>query len=302
MHFVLIGGGFLSGSIAKELVCRGQMVTVFSRGKRPACFDSRVSQLNWISYFERPSRLLLSEYIPGSRVIYLAHINGFSAVGRNTKTRAADANIDFFKDLLITIVDLKPAHFTYISSASVYGEGEYSGALTETGHLNPVNGYGFSKLRAEQLCAEALKVRGLLPLIIRPCSIYGENAEGSVASGVIGKMFECLDSGRVFTVNGNGDSCRDFLHASDFAYALTRLIELDKVGEYNIGGVPYSLMDLVQLFEALTDDDFRYDFGPPNVEEAKVVVLDSRKTFSAIGEFIFSSCEEWIQSRIIDNR
>jgi nucleoside-diphosphate-sugar epimerase len=59
----------------------------------------------------------------------------------------------------------------FLSSASVYGDGYYSGPVAEEAMLHPIGAYALSKARAESACLSG----GLDPVIFRAPPIYARN-------------------------------------------------------------------------------------------------------------------------------
>jgi ADP-L-glycero-D-manno-heptose 6-epimerase len=154
------------------------------------------------------------------------------------------------------------ARFIYASSAATYGLGErgYRDAEDEVYSLQPLNGYGYSKLLFDQwVVREKLhnKVCGL-----RFFNVYGPNEyhKGGMMS-VAFKAFEQVQQGgvvKLFASNdsrfADGEQQRDFIYVKDCATVMGWLLEHREAnGIFNLGtGTARTWNDLAKaVFAAL---------------------------------------------------
>ncbi|RXK85599.1 SDR family oxidoreductase [Filimonas effusa] len=160
-----------------------------------------------------------------------------------------------------------PAHFIYVSTDFVHGEG---GPHDEMAEPAPLNFYGESKLMAERLVAATASFY----TIMRPVFIYGPVWEG-MRPGFIQWVKNSLEQGKAIKVVS--DQLRTPTHVNDICKGLESIIRLKKYGIYNLGGgeivSPYQMAvavaDALQLDKALIEPVTADTFKEP-VKRAKL--------------------------------
>lgn len=133
--------------------------------------------------------------------------------------------------------------FVHVSTDEVYGEQRDRQKVSEDAQFHPSNPYSASKAAAEHF-VEAFATSFKLPTIItRANNVYGPNQH---EEKVTPRFIKLLQSGTSFTVHGNGEQTRSFLHASDAARAFSLIVEKGHIGEaYNIESErDYSIREL----------------------------------------------------------
>lgn len=121
----------------------------------------------------------------------------------------------------------------HFSTDEVYGD-IVSGAHKETDLLKPSNPYSATKASADMLITAWGRTYGVPYIIVRPSNNYGS---GQYAEKLIPKACKFLHLGRKIPVHEQGLPVRTWLHASDTAAAIIKIIESGVVNEiYNIGG------------------------------------------------------------------
>lgn len=127
-----------------------------------------------------------------------------------------------------------------------------------TGHPEPTSlSYAIAKLAGVQLCHaynQQYGRRAFIPVI--PNSAYGPNDDfnpqtGHVLSALISRFHEAKTAGRdTVTLWGTGTPRREFIHVSDIAGAVIRLLTLDDITmdlPINIGsGTDYAIRELAE--------------------------------------------------------
>ena len=142
----------------------------------------------------------------------------------------------------------------HFSTDEVYGdinEGEH----IETDILKPSNPYSATKAAADQLILAWNRTYDLNYIIVRPTNNYGI---GQYTEKLIPKAIKCLKIGKKIPLHNNGTPIRNWLHASDTATAVIKIIESGKVNEiYNVcGGFEQSNIDTVsKIIKLYTKDD-----------------------------------------------
>ena len=131
----------------------------------------------------------------------------------------------------------------HFSTDEVYGditEGEH----IETDILKPSNPYSATKAAADQLITAWNRTYNLPYIIIRPTNNYGV---GQYVEKLVPKSIKYLTLGKRIPLHNNGTPIRNWLHASDTAEAVIKIIEHGVKNEiYNIcGGYEQSNLDTV---------------------------------------------------------
>jgi len=131
----------------------------------------------------------------------------------------------------------------HFSTDEVYGditEGEH----IETDMLKPSNPYSATKAAADQLITAWSRTYNLPYVIIRPTNNYGI---GQYVEKLVPKSVKYLTLGKRIPLHNDGTPIRNWLHASDTAEAVIKIIESKVTNEiYNIcGGYEQSNFDTV---------------------------------------------------------
>jgi dTDP-glucose 4,6-dehydratase len=137
----------------------------------------------------------------------------------------------------------------HFSTDEVYGDIE-DGAHTEKDLLKPSNPYSATKAAADMLILAWARTYNLPYIIVRPTNNYGI---GQYVEKLIPKACKFLNLGKKIPLHNNGTPIRNWLHASDTASAIIKIIESEVENEiYNIaGGFEQSNYDTIKkLIEA----------------------------------------------------
>jgi dTDP-glucose 4,6-dehydratase len=142
----------------------------------------------------------------------------------------------------------------HFSTDEVYGDIE-EGAHTEKDLLKPSNPYSATKAAADMLILAWARTYKLPYIIVRPTNNYGI---GQYVEKLIPKACKFLHLGKKIPLHNNGTPIRNWLHASDTANAVVKIIESGVENEiYNIaGGFEQSNYDTVKkLIEAYHSEE-----------------------------------------------
>jgi dTDP-glucose 4,6-dehydratase len=147
-------------------------------------------------------------------------------------------NVDGVKNLL-DLIRHKPANickkpiFFHFSTDEVYGDIK-EGAHTESDLLNPSNPYSASKAASDMLIKAWARTYGLEYVILRPTNNYGIHQHHEK---LVPLAIKLLQWGKKIRLHDAGDPIRNWLHASDTAAAVIKIIEQGSVNEiYNVAG------------------------------------------------------------------
>lgn len=121
----------------------------------------------------------------------------------------------------------------HFSTDEVYGD-TVDGIHTETDLLKPSNPYSATKAAADMLVLAWARTYNIPYVIVRPNNNYGIN---QYVEKLIPKTIKYLRLGREIPLHDNGMPIRNWLHASDTAEAIIRIVESGVTNEiYNISG------------------------------------------------------------------
>ena len=161
------------------------------------------------------------------------------------------------KDKIINHPEIKPSkengikRVIYTSSSVVYGDQDQA-LLLENMMPNPTSPYGLHKYIGELYCRMWSKIYGLETVSLRYFNAYGprQSEEGAYAL-VIAKFLKQKREGIPFTISGDGEQTRDFIHVRDIVRANILAMEKEKVGKgevINIGsGKNVSINKIAEL-------------------------------------------------------
>ena len=201
MKILIIGGtGLISVSIARELLDRGEDVTLFNRGKSSLPLDPR------------------AKVIHGDRTEYAAF-----------ETRMGEAGLF---DVVMDMVGYAPedgpsaarafggrtGHFIFCSTVDVYRKPAFRYPYTEGEPYGGLNAYSRNKVILEKTLREA-ESRGAFPLtIIRPAYTYGESRGPVHPAGGSTMFLDRVRKGKPVIVHGDGSSFWVACHRDDVAH------------------------------------------------------------------------------------
>ena len=121
----------------------------------------------------------------------------------------------------------------HFSTDEVYGDIE-EGSHVETDLLKPSNPYSATKAAADQLILAWARTFKVPYVIVRPTNNYGI---GQYTEKFIPKSIKSLQLGRAIPLHDAGLPCRTWLHVSDTARAVVKIIQAGVQNEiYNISG------------------------------------------------------------------
>lgn len=247
------GAGFIGSHMVDNLLERGYNVRVIDN--LISGHESNLSHLTHNSKLTLDTRDIVN--IPSTDTIYKSVNRIIHFAGIGDIVPSIERPMDYIStNVLGTVAALEGAReakvnkFVYAASSSCYGLAE---TPTREDHpIQPQYPYALSKYQGEQATFHWHKVYKLPANVIRIFNAYGPRVRTTGAYGaVFGVFLKQKLSGKPFTVVGDGNQTRDFLHVTDVAEAFRLAAETDRVGRiYNLGtGNPQSLNRLVELLE-----------------------------------------------------
>jgi UDP-glucose 4,6-dehydratase len=148
----------------------------------------------------------------------------------------------------------KIKNIIHISTDEVYGEIQ-NRKFSEENKLNPSNPYSSSKAAGDMLALGYIQSYKLPIKIVRSNNIYGirQHPEKLIAG-----FIWCIVNKKKFTLHGNGEHKRTFLHVLDFCKALNVIFKKGKKFEiYNVGSTnEFKNIELIKLICKIININF----------------------------------------------
>jgi len=207
MRVLVIGGtGLISTAIVRQLVERGDDVTVFNRGRTPWRIPHGV------------------RHIQGDRRDYAAF------EGQMQKAGGFDCVIDMIcfvcadAESLVRAFEGRTGQVIFCSTVDVYAKPASRYPVREDESRRPVSRYGQDKARCEDILMEAHR-RGEFPLtVIRPAYTYGEGGSIVHTFGWDTAYLDRIRRGKPIVVHGDGSSFWVACHVDDVARAFVHAV------------------------------------------------------------------------------
>jgi UDP-glucose 4-epimerase len=242
------GAGFIGSALVAELQTFGHEIHVIdnlSFGNR-AFLKIPDTHFHELDILNQAALDLTIQAIAPQWIIHLAAIH-FIPYCNQHPVEASQVNIQGTLNVLDTARKLKNLEkIFFASTAAVYPICDQ--AIPETQQPDPKDIYGLSKLAGEHLVNEFHLQTSIPTIIGRFFNAFGPNETNP---HVIPEIQNQVNSGMRTIQLGNLEPKRDFIHTSDMAIAITRLLNqfTKGCGTFNIGsGMEYSVKDVVRAF------------------------------------------------------
>ncbi len=278
MKIIVTGSnGFLGRHLSLSLAGKGFEVHALSRG------ESRFSPVKNICYHSleltdvRTVTQIIRDLMPDA-IVHTAALSKPDECNADSEKCLA-YNVEATRYLADAAKNTN-SHFVYISTDFIFGE---DGPHSEDDEPGPLNFYGESKLRAEQLLQQSV----LDHCIVRPVFIYGKCLEGMRPS-FLHWVKNNLEQGKAIKVVT--DQQRTPTYVGDLCAGITQIIEHRTRGVYHLAGKnivsPYEMALTVAktlglnsaLIQPVTSDTF-----PEPVRRAKRSGLKISKAIRELG-------------------
>ncbi len=202
MKILIIGGtGLISTAITRQLLARGDEVTLYNRGQR----EVRISEGAQFIYGDRNDFPVFEQQ--------MAEAGTFDCVIEMIcfGPEQAESAVRAFKG--------RTGHFIFCSTVDVYSKPAHRYPLTEDEPRKGNNAYGSNKILCENIFIEA-HARGDFPAtIIRPAMTYGEGGKLVELTGWGTKYIDRIRKGKPIIVHGDGSALWVACHIDDAARA-----------------------------------------------------------------------------------
>lgn len=162
-----------------------------------------------------------------------------------------------------------------IIASSNAAVGETIPPIDENIPAQPLSPYGASKLCGEALGSAYSKCYGITVTALRFANAYGLYSKHKTS--VIAKMLKDILNGNDLIIYGDGTQTRDFINATDIAYAIW--LALNRKGGFELfqvaSGIEISINNLVEIIRTVTGKN-------PNITPAPERIGEIKRNFSNI--------------------
>ena len=198
-------------------------------------------------------------------------------------------NVDGSLALLEVLKDMKIDKIVFSSTCAIYGEPEFI-PITEDHPKHPINPYGHSKLRVEQLLEHFGEDAGIRSIALRYFNAAGADPAHEIGEDhhpethLIPLVIQAAMGNRPnITVYGNdydtpdGTCIRDYIHVTDLAEAhVLALDSLEQEGlstAYNLGnGRGFSVNEIISKVKEVAGRDFPVVIGDRRPGDPPVLI------------------------------
>jgi UDP-glucose 4-epimerase len=299
------GAGFIGSHLTKELLSRGQNVTVIDN-LRNGTLDNLQSLPNEKNFKFVKADILdvdkMKELTKGQHIIYhlacLGVRHSLHSPMENHQVNA-EGTLNMLQAARINNV----RKFYYISTSEIYGDIEKF-PINELSLPCPKTVYGSSKLAGENYTYSYNKCFDLDVTILRIFNNYGPNSHYEGDSGeIIPRSIVNILYGKNPAIFGDGSVTRDFFYVKDTARVLSDLLNLKGLtGEtFNVGtGVEITMERLLETIIHLMqkEDSIKIDYLSDRPADVPRLWVDNRKFVKTTGFQPSVTFEQGLQKTI----
>ncbi len=278
MKVLVIGGaGYIGSHVVKELMKARHEVTVFdnlSSGLRCNLFDK-----NEFIY----GNILLSEDLDAAFARgfdAFVHLAAFKAAGESMvkPEKYSVNNITGTLNIMNAAVKHKCLKMIFSSSAATFGEPQYL-PMDENHPQNPINYYGFTKLKIEEFMSWYDQLKGMKFAALRYFNAAGYDVEGEIRGleqkpeNLLPRVMEAALGKRELKIFGtdydtrDGTCIRDYVHVTDLArahvMALDYICRENKSIKLNLGTEKgTTVKELIEAARRITGKEIKAEAAP----------------------------------------
>jgi UDP-N-acetylglucosamine 4-epimerase len=295
--------GFIGSNLLEELLNLGQVVIGldnFSTGYRRNLEDVRkeISKEAWerFRFLEGDIRNLTDCHKACEGVDYVLHHAALGSVPRSIDDpiRANQSNVDGFLNMLVAARDAGVKRFVYASSSSVYGDSaDLPKQEDKVGQ--PLSPYAVTKSVNELYADVFSRLYGLMSIGLRYFNVFGKRQDPKGAyAAVIPKWIGFLLNGEIPTIDGDGETTRDFCYIENVIQANLLSALTDNGGAINkVYNIAFGEQtSLHQLYRLIRDEISKYKpemkkieplYGPFRKGDIRQSLADISKAKNLLG-------------------
>jgi nucleoside-diphosphate-sugar epimerase len=281
------GAGFIGSNLARALLERGDDVRVldnFSTGLRENLAgledDLEIVEGELRSY-ER-----VHNAVRGVEVVF--HQGALPSVPRSVQDPLTTnaVNVEGTLNVLLAARDEGIRRVVFASSSSVYGNTP-SLPQQESSAPNPIAPYGVAKLAAERYCSTFSRVYDIETVALRYFNVFGPRQNPlSEYAAVVVKFIRLVADGEPVTIEGDGETSRDFTYVSNVVDANLLAADADDVSGrvLNVAtGGSHTVNELADTIGELLERPVEKQYGPPRTGDIRASRADISEARRLLG-------------------
>lgn len=299
MKILITGGAGYIGSHTNRLLNEKGIETVvlddLSDGHKEAVVCGKFVQGDF------GDKALLDKLMAEENFDAVLHFAAFASVPDSVKrpARYYRNNVTNMQTLLDACVEHGIKYFVFSSSASTFGEPQYT-PMDEDHPQIPINPYGMTKLIGEHLLADYERAYGLHYCAFRYFCAAGDSKDSSIGEAhdpethLIPVMVKAALNGNPFSVFGtdydtrDGSCIRDFIHVLDLAEAhylgLKYIMENDCSDCFNLGSnTGFTVLEMIKALEKVTGKHVPYKLAGRRDGDPASLVASNEKAKKLLG-------------------
>lgn len=277
LNLVTGGAGFIGSNLARELLARGEGVRILDNLSTGRC--ENLEDLKGAAIIEGDilDPQVCAQACEG--VDFVFHEAALPSVPRSVKDPVTShhACATGTMNMLWASLSAGIKRFVYAGSSSAYGNTPTLPKV-ETMRTDPRSPYAVAKLAGEHYCRSFYLSHGLETVTLRYFNIFGPYQDpGSPYSGVLSLFITRLLRGDVCTINGDGETSRDFTYIENVVAAnlLAREAAQAPGNTYNIGcGRRVTLNWIHEFLVKETGAKLQPVYGPERAGDVKHSLAD----------------------------
>ena len=182
---------------------------------------------------------------------YIFHFAAYSNVEESLKNpkKFYDNNVQSTKNLIKMAAKYEVKQIVFSSTAAVYGNINFKKSINENSKTSPINPYGKSKLKCEEIISKQFKRNNIQYIIFRYFNVIGNHIDKKIKKknylNLFEKIKDSVEKKTIFEIHGmnlntkDGTPERDFIHIDDIVSAHKECIKNNNKkfwnNIYNIG-------------------------------------------------------------------
>ncbi len=248
MNYLVIGGnGFIVSKLIKYL--NDKKNNIFILDKQSFINENNGSAINIFFYKKNFNKKNINKILKQNKIHCVIYLLNTLLPSSNINELKKQFNSQF--DNFIFMVEAMNKYSVdklvfFSSGGTIYGDNKIE-FNNENSVTNPINFYGWSKLKIEKFIIVCHHLYNLNYLIIRPSNVYGPGQDLNKNQGFIPVSLGKILDKKPIEIWGDGSVVRDYIYIDDLCNATMSLIKKNCWNNvYNVGsGTGNSLNEIV---------------------------------------------------------
>ena len=284
MILITGGAGYIGSHTTLNFIKNGYDVVIFDNLENGHIETiETLKKIGNIQFFKGDLRNPedLEELFQTYQIDTVIHFAGFIQVEESVQNpeKYYINNIDGSINLFETMVKHNVKKIVFSSSAAVYGEPKYT-PIDEAHPKNPINPYGYTKAKIEDVLAEYDKNHGIKSICLRYFNVVGADSEIRIGEwhepethlvpNILKSIFETSKTFKIFGTDydtKDGTCVRDYVNVEDLAQAhrlaCIYLKEQNTSNIFNVGTQEgNSVKEVFEITEKVTGAKIPLELAP----------------------------------------